>query len=51
MGKCNCGAGRKTATSKPWVHTDKTGKKTTYDREASARMAAARQGGTVTQSR
>lgn len=47
MGNCNCGAGRKPATSKTWVHVSTTGKKTTYAKEADARMAAARMGGTA----
>lgn len=48
---CNCSAGRKPATSTKWVHTSPSGAKTTYDRESSARMAAARQGGTATPAR
>jgi hypothetical protein len=44
---CSCGKNRLTNANKTWVHTDTSGKKTTYSSEMDARMAASRKGGTV----
>lgn len=46
MAPCNCGSGRKGAST-TWIHTDTAGKKKTYSSETEARMAASRKGGTV----
>lgn len=44
---CNCGKKRAGAASSQWIHTSAAGKRTTYAKESDARMAAAREGGTV----
>lgn len=43
---CSCGSG-KTTTATKWLHTSPAGKTTAYTSEGDARMAAAREGGTV----
>lgn len=42
-----CACGSKNGSSQSWVHTDPSGKRTTYSSEGDARMAASREGGTV----
>lgn len=45
---CNCGSKKKAgASSRNWIHTSPSGKKTTYAQESDARMAVAREGGTA----